>query len=106
MTDTVDQTRQVVLQAVRPVFVALTLAALLVDSQLALGLFLFGMIAAEFLVAALFDMAVLVGHRLMQQSSGGSVGQDAITTLRNRYAQGELTDEEFDRKLSRLREGA
>lgn len=30
--------------------------------------------------------------------------QDALTTLRERYARGDLTDEQFDRKLTRLLE--
>jgi len=90
----------------RPVFIGLTLAALLVDAQLALGLLAFGVVGGEFLVAALFDTTVLIGHQLSQRWVDEPVEQDATSILRNRYAQGELTDEEFDRKLSRLCEGA
>jgi hypothetical protein len=33
-----------------------------------------------------------------------SSGRDALETLRNRYARGDLTDEQFERKLERLLE--
>lgn len=43
-----------------------------------------------------------------QQPSGNGAAtpstQDALTTLRERYARGDLTDEQFDRKLTRLLE--
>ncbi len=36
--------------------------------------------------------------------SDASNNKDALETLRNRYARGELTDEQFERKLERLME--
>jgi hypothetical protein len=39
-----------------------------------------------------------------EQSADGADGDDALATLRERYARGDLTDEQFERKVERLLE--
>ena len=41
-------------------------------------------------------------HAESHSSTASSSTQDALSTLRERYANGDLTDEQFERKLDRL----
>ena len=94
------------------------LAALLAGFDWWLGFMLFGYIVIVPVVSMLFDEeeAESVGV----ESASGSVGverertaerdattgdtADALERLRTRYAEGDLTDEQFERKLDRLLE--
>jgi uncharacterized membrane protein len=94
------------------------LAALLLDFDWWLGFMLFGYIVIVPVVSMLFDEEE--AESVHAESESGSVrverGEtaervdetgdtaDALERLRTRYANGDLTDEQFERKLDRLLE--
>lgn len=89
------------------------LAMLMLDfaSELWLAVMLFGYIAIVPIVSMLFDEeeedAEITHERQSTQRNSESAetdGNDALERLRRRYAEGELTDEQFERKLERLLE--
>ena len=83
------------------------LAALLLDVGWWLPLMLFGYIVIVPVVAMLFDEDEAVGDVERDRTVETDVDrpervQDALDRLRTRYAEGDLTDEQFERKLDRL----
>lgn len=92
------------------------LAALMLGFDWWLGFMLFGYIVIVPVVAMLFDEDDEAGEgtdedgaeRARSNARTEHDGQDdasvALARLRTRYANGELTDEEFERKLDRLLE--
>lgn len=84
------------------------LALLLLDfpsesSNLWLAVMLFGYIAVVPVVSMLFDDEESELDSA-PADTGQSDSEDALERLRRRYAEGELTDEQFERKLDRLLE--
>ena len=100
------------------------LAALMLGFDWWLGFMLFGYIVIVPIVAMLFDEEEELVHaesenrsdrvesgsvRVPKEASGGDESDvddtaDALDRLRTRYANGDLTDEQFERKLDRLLE--
>ncbi len=89
------------------------LALLMLDipspgSQLWLAVMLFGYIAVVPVVSMLFDEEDEEDTTDQQtantEADSQSDSEDALERLRRRYAEGELTDEQFERKLERLLE--
>ena len=90
------------------------LAMLLLDfptesSDLWLAVMLFGYIAVVPAVSMLFDDAedekrAYDRSRSDRTADADAESDDALEQLRRRYANGELTDEQFERKLERLLE--
>ncbi|QAU12476.1 SHOCT domain-containing protein [Halorubrum sp. BOL3-1] len=94
------------------------LAALLADFGWWLPFMLFGYIVIIPVVSMLFDDeeesesvyvesesgSVRVEHGGSSEGSGADDTTDALERLRTRYAEGDLTDEQFERKLDRLLE--
>lgn len=85
------------------------LALLLLDfpsesSNLWLAVMLFGYIAVVPVVSMLFDDDEESELNSAPADTGQSDSEDALERLRRRYAEGELTDEQFERKLDRLLE--
>lgn len=90
------------------------LAMLMLDfptdsSNLWLAVMLFGYIAVVPVVSMLFDEEEeeVEHHRQRTsetESTADAESDDALERLRRRYAEGELTDEQFERKLERLLE--
>lgn len=87
------------------------LALLLLDipspeSNLWLGVMLFGYIAVVPVVSMLFDEDEPEATTGQQPapSETETDSEDALERLRRRYAEGELTDEQFERKLEQLLE--
>ena len=87
------------------------LAALVTGQDWWLGFMLFGYVVIVPLVAILFgdeedveewwDEDDVTTDRDREPASNGD-RNDALATLRERYARGELTDEQFERKVERL----
>ncbi|WP_336325861.1 SHOCT domain-containing protein [Halovenus sp. HT40] len=79
-------------------------------SELWLAVMLFGYIAVVPVVSMLFDeeeeAEFVQGRQTARTDSepADADGDDALERLRRRYADGELTDEQFERKLERLLE--
>jgi uncharacterized membrane protein len=88
------------------------LAALLAGQGWWLPFMLFGYIVVVPIVAILFGDADDVAEWWDEETASETVSagsddggeSDPLRTLRDRYARGELTDEEFDRRLDRLLE--
>jgi uncharacterized membrane protein len=86
------------------------LAALLTGQGWWLGALLFGYVVVVPLIALLFgdekDRAEWWDDETADESGDRSepTNRDALETLRDRYARGGLTDEQFERKLERLLE--
>jgi uncharacterized membrane protein len=87
------------------------LAALFLDFEWWLPFMLFGYIVIVPVTAMLFeedeDEEVTTDHSRAEdatRSTASDSNEDALQTLRDRYASGELTDEQFERKLERLLE--
>jgi len=90
------------------------LAALLADFGWWLPFMLFGYVVVVPVVSMLFDEesetvevdtetgSVRVEHGQSDSESGADDTADALDRLRTRYAEGDLTDEQFERKLDRL----
>lgn len=81
------------------------LAAMFLDFEWWLPLMLFGYIVVVPVVAMVFEDEEAdepVEDDAGDERSGHA--RDALDRLRARYAEGELTDEQFDRKLDRLLE--
>lgn len=64
--------------------------------------FVLGWIVVVPLLAVLFDSSEV--DRAPDDRSSGSERQDALETLRDRYARGELDDVEFERRVEKLLE--
>lgn len=89
------------------------LAALLSNQDWWLAFMLFGYVVLVPLTALLFGDGDKVSEWWDEQwtdpveadeSTDDELEDDALATLRDRYARGELTDEQFERKLDRLLE--
>jgi uncharacterized membrane protein len=84
------------------------LAALFLDQSWWLGFMLFGYIVLVPITAILFGDETDVEEYWDGDATGvaedESTEDDALAELRSRYARGELTDEQFERKLERLLE--
>lgn len=87
------------------------LAMLMLDfsSELWLAVMLFGYIAVVPVVSMLFDdeedIDTETAHERDPVTDSADTGNDdALERLRRRYADGKLTDEQFERKLERLLE--
>jgi uncharacterized membrane protein len=84
------------------------LAALFADQGWWLPFLLFGYVVIVPLTEVLFgEESAIAWWNDESESSGArdAMGEEtALQTLRERYARGELTDEEFERKLERLLE--
>ncbi|MFC7324362.1 SHOCT domain-containing protein [Halorubrum rutilum] len=89
------------------------LAALFLDVGWWLPLLLFGYVVVVPAVAILFDEGEAArwpgdvrGDRTAESDAdaGPERASDALDRLRTRYAEGDLTDEQFERKLDRLLE--
>ncbi|WP_436903374.1 SHOCT domain-containing protein [Halovenus halobia] len=84
------------------------LALLMLDfpSEIWLAVMLFGYIAVVPVISMLFDEddAEATTDQQPARSEAESDSEDALERLRRRYAEGELTDEQFERKLERLLE--
>jgi uncharacterized membrane protein len=90
------------------------LAALFLDFEWWLPFMLFGYIVIVPVTAMLFEEdeeeeVTTDRHRAdettrARDSTATDSNEDALQTLRDRYASGELTDEQFERKLERLLE--
>lgn len=82
------------------------LAALLSGQSWWLPFMLFGYIVIVPLVAILFgdedEEQDTEEVDLLEEKPAAESNRDALETLRNRYARGELTDEQFERKVERL----
>ncbi len=76
-----------------------------VTATLVTGIWLLGLFTGQWwwLPALLVGYVVVVPLVAVVYNEPAS-GRDAVETLRNRYARGELTDEQFERKLERLLE--
>lgn len=104
MTNT-NETREVVVKAAWPVFMAVGFVALLVDGDIGFGIILFGMIAGAPLAAALFDSAILLSKWWSSDEQDTDTStEDPLEVLRMRYAKGEIDEEEFEYKLSQILE--
>lgn len=89
----------------------LAMLFLIPDSMAWLAFMLFGYIVIVPVTAMLFgheeEIEEWVGEGESEELStenDRSSSEDALETLRTRYARGELTDEQFERKLERLLE--
>jgi uncharacterized membrane protein len=84
------------------------LAALFLDQSWWLGFMLFGYIVLVPITAILFGDETDVEEYWDGDARGVAESEaaedDALAELRSRYARGELTDEQFERKLERLLE--
>jgi len=90
------------------------LAAMFLGFEWWLAALLFGYIVVVPGVALLFgdrdevaewwDEDDVTTERVGETDRGAEAEDDALATLRERYARGELTDEQFERKLERLLE--
>jgi uncharacterized membrane protein len=88
------------------------LALLMLDapSGIWLAVMLFGYIAVVPVVSMLFDEEEEATEQTTESGSDTTTASDeadeeaALQRLRRRYAEGELTDEQFERKLERLLE--
>lgn len=83
------------------------LALLMLDIELWLAVMLFGYIAVVPVVSMLFDEEEETESDRAPASEpqrDTESADDALQRLRRRYADGELTDEQFERKLERLLE--
>ena len=84
------------------------LAALMLGFNWWLGFMLFGYIVIVPVVAMLFDEEDELVHAKKSPSAADESDiedtADALDRLRSRYANGDLTDEQFERKLDRLLE--
>jgi uncharacterized membrane protein len=74
------------------------------SSNLWLAVMLFGYIAVVPIVSMLFDEEEEAESDAPTGDAENSESEDALERLRRRYAEGELTDEQFERKLDRLLE--
>jgi uncharacterized membrane protein len=84
----------------------LALLMLNVPSEIWLAVMLFGYIAVVPVVSMLFDEDEdeATTDQQSADSAAETDSEDALERLRRRYAEGELTDEQFERKLERLLE--
>ena len=82
------------------------LALLMLDfpSEIWLAVMLFGYIAVIPVVSMLFDEEEETEIDQPPADDAEGESEDALERLRRRYAEGELTDEQFERKLDRLLE--
>ena len=87
------------------------LAALFLDQGWWLSFMLFGYVVLVPMTALLFDDDTSVeewwgddAERTESSDPATATDEDALATLRERYARGELTDEQFERKVERLLE--
>jgi putative membrane protein len=65
------------------------------------GLGFFWSLVALILVVAVLAALAYLAFRLYEESESGG-DADALSVLRRRYAAGEIDDEEFDRRRTRL----
>lgn len=108
MGDSVRRTRENLTEIVSVLVTGIWLAALFTGEEWWLPLMLFGYIVIVPITALLFGDQEAIEEwwdegediSVPEESSA----EDPLHTLRERYAQGELTDEEFERKLERLLE--
>lgn len=111
MSDPIRRGRENVTGIVAVLVTGTWLAAMFTGQGWWLAFMLFGYIVLVPVVAILFgdeeDVAEWweEGAEIEEDSDSESVDEDtALGTLRSRYARGELTDEQFERKLERLLE--
>lgn len=117
MSDIGRRFRENVTGIVSVLVTGIWLAALLLGFEWWLPFMLFGYIALIPIVSMLFDEdedeeATERQERREETTAGrqqgadatGASSEDALQTLRERYARGELTDQQFERKLERLLE--
>jgi len=114
MSDVARRLRENATSIVSTLVTGIWLAALLLGFEWWLPFMLFGYIALIPIVAILFgeDEEEAAGRQEhteettagRQQDGADTSTEDALGTLRDRYARGELTDEQFERKLERLLE--
>lgn len=107
-----ERARENVVGIVSVLVTGIWLAALVSGFQYWLALLLIGYIVVIPLTAMLFgedeveehwgEDATVPDEQRTPDADGD--GEDALATLRERYARGELTDEQFERKLERLLE--
>ena len=118
MSDVARRFRENVTGIVSVLVTGIWLAALLLGFEWWLPFMLFGYIALIPIVSILFDEdeenetaterqerheETTAGRQQGADATGASSG-DALQALRERYARGELTDQQFERKLERLLE--
>lgn len=94
-------------QAGWPILVVFGLTVFALDSDTALGILIFGFIVAVPLKLLSADATIPItswwSHNTERQSLD-EAKQSALSTLKHRYARGNLTDKEFEHKLERLLE--
>jgi uncharacterized membrane protein len=109
-----DRARENATSIVSTLVTGIWLTALLTDQSWWLGALIFGYVVVVPVTAMLFgdeaDAEEWTDRDPDRESNSETAtdtadGQEeALETLRNRYARGELTDEQFERKLERLLE--
>jgi uncharacterized membrane protein len=111
MADPRERARENVTEIVSVLVTGIWLAALFTGQGWWLPFMLVGYVVVVPLVALLFGDADAIGEwwgeeevTVPEDTDDGSTRDDPIETLRERYARGELTDAEFERKLERLLE--
>jgi len=114
MGDVTRRLRENATSIVSTLVTGIWLAALLLGFDWWLPFMLFGYIALIPIVSILFgedeDEAAdwqeraeeTTAERQQGADAADTPSEDALQTLRDRYARGELTDEQFERKLERL----
>jgi uncharacterized membrane protein len=114
MSTPAQRFRENITSIVSTLVTGIWLAALLLDFEWWLPFMLFGYIVIIPITAMVFgeeeedelatDQAERDDAATPRDSTATDSNEDALQTLRDRYAKGELTDEQFERKLERLLE--
>jgi uncharacterized membrane protein len=118
MSTPAERFRENITGIVSTLVTGIWLAALFLDFEWWLPFMLFGYIVIVPIIAMVFgeedeegelatdyaDQARSDDATRARDSTATDSNEDALQTLRDRYARGELTDEQFERKLERLLE--
>lgn len=104
MSTPINRARDNVTGIVSVLVTGIWLAALFLDQSWWLAFMLFGYIAVVPLTAILFGDESDVQEWWDGDTADTETKEDALEELRTRYARGDLTDEQFERKLERLLE--
>jgi len=108
MSGPIERARENAVGLVSTLVTGIWLAALFLDQDWWLGFMLFGYIVIIPVTAFLFgdeeDIEEWWDDDVDTATDESTDSEDPVETLRRRYAEGELTDEQFERKLERLLE--